>query len=75
MQFGSQPGARMGKCNYCLDRFQQGKLPNCIEACPVRALDAGPLGKLEELYGTIRETEGFKVSTRTRPAVVFKPKG
>jgi hypothetical protein len=38
-------------------------------------LDAGPLGKLEELYGTIREAEGFKVSTRTRPAVVFKPKG
>jgi Fe-S-cluster-containing dehydrogenase component len=57
------------------NRIIQGKLPNCIEACPVRALDAGPLGELEERYGTIREAEGFKVSARTRPAVVFKPKG
>lgn len=73
-QFGPQPGARMGKCNYCLDRFEQGKLPNCIEACPVRALDAGLLQELEKRYGSVRETEGFKYSTRTRPAVVFKPK-
>lgn len=65
----------MGKCNFCLDRFQLGKLPNCIEACPVRALDAGPLAELEERHGTMREAEGFKYSPRTRPAVVFKPRG
>jgi anaerobic dimethyl sulfoxide reductase subunit B (iron-sulfur subunit) len=65
----------MGKCNCFLDCFQQGKLPNCIEACPVRARDAGPLAELAERYGNIWEAEGFQVSARTRPAVVFKPKG
>jgi anaerobic dimethyl sulfoxide reductase subunit B len=73
-QFGPEKGARMRKCNYCLDRITQGKLPNCIEACPVRALDAGPLGELEERYGAVREAEGFRYSGRTKPAVVFNRK-
>ena len=42
-QFGPEDGAKMRKCNYCLDRHLKGKLPDCIEACPVRALDAGSL--------------------------------
>jgi len=73
-QFGPQKGAKMRKCNFCLDRFSSGKLPDCIEACPVRALDAGSLEELEQNYGTIREAEGFKYSQRTKPAVVIKPK-
>lgn len=73
-QFGPEKGARMRKCNYCLDRFAEGKLPNCVEACPVRALDAGPLRELEDKYGKSREAEGFKYSQRTKPAVVIKPK-
>jgi len=74
-QFGPEKGAKMHKCNYCLDRFIQGKLPNCIEACPVRALDAGPLEELGGKYGTIKEAEAFKYSQRTKPAVVIKAKG
>jgi anaerobic dimethyl sulfoxide reductase subunit B (iron-sulfur subunit) len=73
-QFGPDQGAKMRKCNYCLDRFNQGKLPNCIEACPVRALDAGPLAELENRYGEIKETVGFKFSKKTKPAVIIKPK-
>jgi anaerobic dimethyl sulfoxide reductase subunit B (iron-sulfur subunit) len=49
-------------------------MPDCVEACPVRALDAGPLQELEKKYGEIREAEDFKYSKRTQPAVVFKPK-
>ena len=73
-QFGPDKGARMRKCDFCLDRFTRGKLPNCIEACATRALDAGPLEALEKKYGDIKEAEGFKYSRRTRPAVVIKPK-
>jgi anaerobic dimethyl sulfoxide reductase subunit B (iron-sulfur subunit) len=73
-QFGPDQGAKMRKCNYCLDRFNQGKLPNCIDACPVRALDAGPLEVLENRYGKIKEAPGFKFSKKTKPAVVIKPK-
>jgi len=73
-QFGPEPGARMRKCTFCLDRFLEGKLPDCVEACPVRALDAGSLEVLEKKYGATREAEGFAYSGRTQPAVVFKPK-
>jgi anaerobic dimethyl sulfoxide reductase subunit B (iron-sulfur subunit) len=73
-QFGSAEGAKMRKCNYCLDRHLAGKLPDCIEACPVRALDAGPLSDLEQKYGRNKEAVDFKYSRRTKPAVVIKPK-
>jgi anaerobic dimethyl sulfoxide reductase subunit B (iron-sulfur subunit) len=51
-----------------------GKLPNCIEACPVRALDAGSLAELEKKYGRDKEAVDFKYSQRTKPAVVVKSK-
>jgi len=73
-QFGPQPGAKMRKCNFCLDRHLEGKLPDCIEACPVRALDAGPLGELEKKYGDNKEAIDFKYSKRTKPALVIKSK-
>ncbi|MBW2370161.1 MAG: 4Fe-4S dicluster domain-containing protein, partial [Deltaproteobacteria bacterium] len=71
-QFGSEENAKMRKCNYCLDRFVEGKVPSCVESCPVRALDAGPLEVLEKKYGTVREAEGFQYSNRTKPAIVLK---
>lgn len=73
-QFGPEENAPMHKCNFCIDRYEQGKVPNCVEACPTRALDAGPLDELQEKYGPCREAEGFKYSKRTKPAVVIKPK-
>ena len=73
-QFGEGNGAKMRKCNFCLDRHLQGKLPDCIEACPVRALDAGSLDELEKKYGTNREAVDFKYSKRIKPSVVIKPK-
>jgi len=73
-QFGPEKGAKMRKCNYCMDRFAVGKVPVCVEACPVRALDAGSLDALEKKYGTGKEGEGFRYSKRTQPAVVMKGK-
>jgi hypothetical protein len=45
-----------------------------VEACPTRALDAGGLEDLSSRHGDIQEAHGFAYSSRTRPAVVFKPK-
>ncbi len=73
-QFGAAAGAKMGKCNYCLDRFEAGQQPICVEACPVRALDAGTLAELKSKYTDIQAAEGFKYAKRVKPAVVFKPK-
>ncbi|MBW2062794.1 MAG: 4Fe-4S dicluster domain-containing protein [Deltaproteobacteria bacterium] len=73
-QFDQELGSKMQKCNFCLDRWAEEKLPVCVEACPTRALDAGSLQELESRYGQVREAEGFSYSKRTKPAVVFKPK-
>jgi hypothetical protein len=39
----------------------------------MRALDAGPLEKLIEQYGGMREAEGFTLHQAAMPAIIFKP--
>jgi anaerobic dimethyl sulfoxide reductase subunit B (iron-sulfur subunit) len=71
-EFGSGPDAKMEKCDLCFDRWAESKKPICVEACPMRALDAGPTEELIMKYGKIRTAEGFVYSERDRPSVVFK---
>ena len=73
-QFAETAGAKMSKCNFCLDRWIEGRLPVCVDACPTRALDAGPLEEVRARHGDSREADGFAYSDRTRPAIVFRPK-
>ena len=73
-QFGPEPGAKMGKCDFCMSRWHRNKMPICVEACPMRALDAGPLDELRRKYGDVREAQGVRYSKRTKPAAVFKAK-
>ena len=73
-QFEAEENAKMQKCNFCLERWAEGKKPICVDACPLRALDAGPLDELRAKYGDIVEVEGFSYSTETNPAIVFKSK-
>ena len=73
-QFGAEQNAKMQKCNFCIDRLAEGKEPICVGACPMRALDAGPLDQLIAKYGEVRDAEGFLYSAELAPSVVFKPK-
>jgi len=73
-QFGAEENAKMQKCHFCLDRLAEGKKPVCVDACPMRAMDAGPMEELRAKYGDIRETEGFVYSKKLIPSIVFKPK-
>jgi len=73
-QFGTDPDAKMEKCDLCLERWQGGKKPICVEACPTRALDAGPLDKLRAKYGGSGQAEGFVYSSESGPSICFKPK-
>ena len=45
-QFGSEENAKMQKCDFCLDRLAKNKKPICVGACPMQALDAGPIEEL-----------------------------
>ena len=73
-QFGAEDDARMQKCELCAERWQQGKKPICVEACLMRALDAGPLDELKKQYGNNQEAAGFVFHTELKPAIVAKKK-
>jgi anaerobic dimethyl sulfoxide reductase subunit B (iron-sulfur subunit) len=73
-QFGSEENAKMQKCNFCLDRITKGQKPACVDACPMRAMDAGPIEDLTAKYGASREAEGFIYSEKLAPCIVFKGK-
>ena len=73
-QFGAEENAKMQKCNFCIDRLAEGKNTICVDGCPMRALDAGPIDELKKKYGETRNTEGFVYYPDLDPSVVFKPK-
>jgi len=73
-QFGDETNARMQKCDFCLERLTEGKKPICVDSCPMRALDAGPIDELRTKYDDIQEAEGFVYDPELKPAVIFKPK-
>lgn len=39
------------KCDACADRVAEGKRPICVEACPLRALDFGPVEDMQSKPG------------------------
>jgi anaerobic dimethyl sulfoxide reductase subunit B (iron-sulfur subunit) len=73
-QFEVEKNAKMQMCNFCLDRLTVNKNPICVDACPMMALDSGPMDKLKAKYGEIREATGFIYSEEAGPSIIFKPK-
>ena len=73
-QFNPHHDFKMEKCNFCLDRLDQGKRPICADACPMHALDLGPLNALSKERGHGQEAEGFIFSQETLPSIVLKRK-
>jgi len=77
LKFEAKPDARMEKCDFCLDRWIEGKKPICVEACPMRALDAGPLDELQSKYGKkakIGNVVGFSFDEVSKPSIIFNAK-
>ncbi len=68
------PDAKASKCTMCYDRISVGKLPACVEACPMRALDFGKISDLQAKYGTSTTLEDLPSAGSLGPAVVFKAK-
>jgi anaerobic dimethyl sulfoxide reductase subunit B (iron-sulfur subunit) len=64
----------MQKCDFCIERWDVQKKPICIEACPMRALDAGPSKEIEGKYGDIQSAEGFVYSRKVKPSIIFRLK-
>ena len=73
-QFGAEENAKMQKCDLCTDRWAEGKKPVCVNGCPMRALDAGPMEELRAKYEDVRTAENFIYADDLGPSVTFKPK-
>jgi len=73
-QFGDKENAKMQKCDLCVERIEQGQQTICVEACPMYALDVGPIKELREKYGDNVNAEGFVYSEKYHPSIIFNPK-
>jgi anaerobic dimethyl sulfoxide reductase subunit B (iron-sulfur subunit) len=73
-QFGDADEAAMEKCDFCRERWQEGETPICVDACLMRALDAGPLEELKKKYGEGITAAGFSPCPEIKPSIVMKEK-
>ena len=73
-QFGAEDNPKIQKCDFCLDRWAEGKQPICVAGCPMRALDAGAIEQMQTKYGKAQQAVGFTYNGTVRPSRVFKPK-
>lgn len=65
---------RSSKCDGCRDRVAAEKLPICVEACPVRALDFGETGELTERHpNTVRSILPLPEESATSPNLFILP--
>lgn len=64
---------RMTKCDGCQDRLAAGANPNCVDACPQRAIEFGDIGELRRVHGTLAAVAPLPDPSATKPALVIKP--
>lgn len=61
------------KCDGCASRMAEGRLPVCVEACPLRALDFGPIAELRERHGGVADLPPLPDVSATGPHLVITP--
>lgn len=63
---------KMTRCDGCKDRvINEGKQPICVESCPLRALDYGPIDEIRKKYGKIAEVAPFPAYSQTKPNIAL----
>ena len=72
LQFAESAGV-MTKCDLCYDYVDQGKLPACVSACQMRALEFGKLYELRSHAGRVSETFPLPDTKLTEPSSVLTP--
>lgn len=71
-QYNAEKG-HMTKCDGCYERVADGKQPICVESCPLRALEFGPIEELRAKYGVLAEAAPLPAAALTKPNIVIKP--
>ena len=60
------------KCNGCAERVAEGKNPICVDACPLRALDFGPIEDIRKKYDGVDSVPPLPDASYTHPNIVVK---
>ncbi|UYM15170.1 DMSO/selenate family reductase complex B subunit [Endozoicomonas euniceicola] len=61
----------MSKCDGCYERVATGQQPVCVESCPLRALEFGPIDELRARYGNRADIAPLPDPTLTNPSVII----
>jgi len=61
---------KMGKCDLCADYVDQGKMPSCVDACPMRALDFDDYDALILKYGSSQNIHPLPDDAITEPSLI-----
>ena len=59
------------KCDGCSQRAREGSAPVCVEACPLRALEFGPISDLRARHGRVADMPPLPDSSKTAPNLVL----
>lgn len=63
----------MSKCTFCADNLDAGLPPECVAACPMRALDFGDRDMLAAKYGSAEHITPLPEAHFTQPALLVNP--
>ena len=61
------------KCTFCEPRLKEGKLPGCVEACPMRAIHFGEYEDLKKQFGDAVHVAPLPEQSVTAPCLVITP--
>jgi len=70
-QFDSERGV-MTKCDGCFERLEKGLNPTCVDSCPLRALEFGPIDELRKKHGDNADIQPLPSSDITSPNLIIK---
>ena len=62
---------KSNKCDFCMDLQEKGYGPVCVAACPMRAIEFGPIEELRKKYGSVNQIKGMPSGASTHPNLVI----
>jgi len=63
---------RVRKCNLCVEELDKGKSPVCVTACPMRAIEIGPLDEIAVRPGATIGIRDLPPSSLTKPSCRYR---